>query len=296
MQQSIRPTISTRSSTLIFSCTDDNRSFAFGAPLMPELPEVEVTRMGLAGPLRGARIESVYVGKPLRWPLQCLPQSLVGRTILDVRRRGKYLLMDLSDGLLLWHLGMSGSLRVWPSRPEPGPHDHFDLVTSQGCLRLNDPRRFGAVVYAPSQDSHLGVEPLEPGFEPPSFYQALHQRRTAIKPLLLGGAVVVGVGNIYACEALFMAGIRPTLSAQRISRVRATALHAAIQQVLSRAIAIGGSSLRDFSGTEGQSGYFQLETKVYDREGLPCRDCGTTVRRKTQGQRSTFYCPQCQRT
>ena len=271
---------------------------------MPELPEVEVTRMGLAGPLRGARIESVYVGKPLRWPLQCLPQSLVGRTILDVRRRGKYLLMDLSDGLLLWHLGMSGSLRVWPSRPEPGLHDHFDLVTSQGCLRLNDPRRFGAVVYAPSQDSpqaqqllgHLGVEPLEPGFEPRSFYQALHQRRTAIKPLLLGGAVVVGVGNIYACEALFMAGIRPTLSAQRISRVRATALHAAIQQVLSRAIAIGGSSLRDFSGTEGQSGYFQLETKVYDREGLPCRDCGTTVRRKTQGQRSTFYCPQCQRT
>jgi formamidopyrimidine-DNA glycosylase len=271
---------------------------------MPELPEVEVTRLGLAGPLRGARIEAVYLGKPLRWPLQCLPQSLVGRTILDVRRRGKYLLMDLSDGLLLWHLGMSGSLRVWPNRPEPGPHDHFDLVTSQGCLRLNDPRRFGAVVYAPSQDSpqaqqllgHLGVEPLEPGFEPLSFYQALHQRRTAIKPLLLGGAVVVGVGNIYACEALFMAGIRPTLSAQRISRVRAAALHGAIQQVLSRAIAIGGSSLRDFSGTEGQSGYFQLETKVYDREGLPCRECGTTVRRKTQGQRSTFYCPQCQRT
>ena len=220
-----------------------------------------------------------------------------------MRRRGKYLLMDLSEGLLLWHLGMSGSLRVWPRRPEPGLHDHFDLVTSQGCLRLNDPRRFGAVVYAPGQDSpqaqqllgHLGVEPLEPGFEPSSFYQALHQRRTAIKPLLLGGAVVVGVGNIYACEALFMAGIRPTLSAQRISRVRATALHAAIQQVLSRAIAIGGSSLRDFSGTEGQSGYFQLETKVYDREGLPCHDCGTTIRRRVQGQRSTFYCPQCQR-
>ena len=270
---------------------------------MPELPEVEVTRLGLSGPLLGARIEAVYMGKPLRWPLQCLPQSLVGRTILDVRRRGKYLLMDLSEGLLLWHLGMSGSLRVWPTRPDPGPHDHFDLVTTQGCLRLNDPRRFGAVVYAPGQDSpqaqqllgHLGVEPLEPGFDPASFYLALHQRRTAIKPLLLGGAVVVGVGNIYACEALFMAGIRPTLSAQRISRARATALHGAIQQVLSRAIAIGGSSLRDFSGTEGQSGYFQLETKVYDREGLPCRDCGTTVRRKTQGQRSTFYCPQCQR-
>ena len=303
MQQSIRPTISTMSSTLIFSCTDDNRSFAFAAALMPELPEVEVTRMGLAAPLTGARIEAVYMGKSLRWPLQCLPQSLVGRTILGVRRRGKYLLMDLSEGLLLWHLGMSGSLRVWPRRPEPGLHDHFDLVTSNGCLRLNDPRRFGAVVYAPGQDSpqaqqllgHLGVEPLEPGFEAPSFYQALHQRRTAIKPLLLGGAVVVGVGNIYACEALFMAGIRPTLSAQRISRVRATALHAAIQQVLSRAIAIGGSSLRDFSGTEGQSGYFQLETKVYDREGLPCRDCGTTIRRRVQGQRSTFYCPQCQR-
>ncbi len=270
---------------------------------MPELPEVEVTRMGLVGPMKGARIEAVYLGKPLRWPLQCWPQSLVGRTILDVRRRGKYLLMDLSEGLLLWHLGMSGSLRVWPTRPEPGLHDHFDLCTNQGCLRLNDPRRFGAVVYAPSEHSpeaqkllgHLGLEPLQSGFEPLGFHQALRQRKTAIKQLLLSGDVVVGVGNIYACEALFLAGIRPTLSAQRISKTRAAALHAAIQQVLSRAIATGGSSLRDFTSAEGQSGYFQLETKVYDREGLPCRDCGTPIRRKVQGQRSTFYCPQCQR-
>ncbi len=270
---------------------------------MPELPEVEVTRLGLVGPLQGARIEAAYLGKPLRWPLQCLPQSLVGRTILDVRRRGKYLLMDLSEGLLLWHLGMSGSLRLWPTRPDPGLHDHFDLMTTHGCLRLNDPRRFGAVVYAPAESSpqaqqllgHLGLEPLQSAFQPLGFHQALRQRRTAIKQLLLAGDVVVGVGNIYACEALFLAGIRPTLSAQRISRARAAGLHAAIQQVLSRAIAIGGSSLRDFTGTEGQSGYFQLETKVYDREGQPCRECGTTIRRRVQGQRSTFYCPQCQR-
>jgi formamidopyrimidine-DNA glycosylase len=270
---------------------------------MPELPEVEVTRLGLSGPLLGARIEAVYMGKPLRWPLQCLPQSLVGRTILDVRRRGKYLLMDLSDGLLLWHLGMSGSLRVWPTRPDPGPHDHFDLVTTQGCLRLNDPRRFGAVVYAPGQDSpqaqqllgHLGVEPLGPGFDPASFYQALHQRRTAIKSLLLGGAVVVGVGNIYASESLFMAGIRPTTAANRLSKPRVARLHAAVVAVLRQALAAGGSSLRDFKHTDGQNGYFQLDAAVYGRAGEPCRVCATPIKTLRQGQRSTFFCPQCQK-
>jgi formamidopyrimidine-DNA glycosylase len=270
---------------------------------MPELPEVEVTRLGLVGPLQGARIEAAYLGKPLRWPLQCLPQSLVGRTILDVRRRGKYLLMDLSEGLLLWHLGMSGSLRLWPTRPDPGLHDHFDLMTTHGCLRLNDPRRFGAVVYAPDESSpqaqqllgHLGLEPLQSAFQPLGFHQALRQRRTAIKQLLLAGDVVVGVGNIYASEALFLAGIRPTTRASRISLARATRLHAAVRDVLARAVEKGGSTLRDFSNAQGESGYFQLEANVYDRAGLPCRVCQAPVRRIVQGQRATYYCTRCQR-
>jgi formamidopyrimidine-DNA glycosylase len=228
---------------------------------------------------------------------------LVGQTILDVRRRGKYLLMDLSEGLLLWHLGMSGSLRVWPSRPDPGPHDHFDLVTTQGCLRLNDPRRFGAVVFAPSEQSveavkllgHLGVEPLNGGFELEAFHAGLRKRKSAIKQVLLGGELVVGVGNIYASEALFLAGIRPTTRADRISRPRAEKLRLAVMDVLARAVKKGGSTLRDFSAADGKNGYFQLEAHVYDRVGEPCRVCGTSIRRIQQGQRSTYFCPVCQK-
>ena len=198
---------------------------------------------------------------------------------------------------------MSGSLNFATQQSAPSKHDHMDIETTQGCLRLHDPRRFGAAVWSRSEQQdpalkllgQLGMEPLSDEFAIEAFAKGLKQRSAAIKQVLLAGDVVVGVGNIYACEALFLAGIRPTLSAQRISRARAAGLHAAIQQVLSRAIAIGGSSLRDFTGTEGQSGYFQLETKVYDREGQPCRECGTTIRRRLQGQRSTFYCPQCQR-
>ena len=243
------------------------------------------------------------LGKPLRWPLGVDASELRGRRVLGVRRRGKYLLMDLDQGLLLWHLGMSGSLNFAPEQPAAGPHDHVDLQTDKGVLRLHDPRRFGAVVWVDNENSplaikllgHLGVEPLEGGFDPQVFYRGLHKRRAAIKPVLMAGDIVVGVGNIYACEALFMAGIRPTVSAARLSRARALRLHAAIVQVLSRALEQGGSTLRDFVSAEGKTGYFQLEAAVYGRAGQPCRVCATPVRVMVQGQRSTFYCPTCQK-
>jgi formamidopyrimidine-DNA glycosylase len=271
---------------------------------MPELPEVEVTRLSFADRIAGARIGSVRQGKPLRWPLGCLPQQLVGRTILGVRRRGKYLLLDLDKGLLLVHLGMSGSLSFTPQAPLAGAHDHFDIVTDLGVLRLNDPRRFGAVVHASGEEADearkllggLGVEPLGEHFDPVDFHAALRKRRAPIKQVLLAGDVVVGVGNIYASEALFLAGIRPTLAASRISGPRSRKLHAAIREVLARAVSKGGSTLRDFSDAQGQSGYFQLEAMVYGRAGEPCRVCGTTVRGIRQGQRATFYCPGCQKS
>jgi len=270
---------------------------------MPELPEVEVTRLSFADRIAGASVVSVTMGKPLRWALGCAPARLAGQLVLGVRRRGKYLLIDLSDGLLLVHLGMSGSLVFARHLPAPGKHDHFEMQTSQGCLRLNDPRRFGAVVYARSQSDpvaqkllgHLGVEPLDETFSLPDFQEALKSRQTAIKQVLLGGEVVVGVGNIYASEVLFLAGIRPTLKACKISRPRAALLHAAIVEVLTRAVEKGGSTLRDFSNAQGEKGYFQLEAMVYDRAGLPCRRCESPLRRIMQGQRSTFYCSCCQK-
>jgi formamidopyrimidine-DNA glycosylase len=270
---------------------------------MPELPEVEVTRRSFADHIAGARVLGVHLGKPLRWPLGCEHEALMGRTVTGVTRRGKYLLVQLDEGLLLLHLGMSGSLQFATSLPPRGVHDHFELQTSRGLLRLHDPRRFGAVVHAASADDpralkllgRLGVEPLEGGFDPLAFHQALQQRRTSIKQVLLGGDVVVGVGNIYASEALFMAGIRPTIRADRISKPRALRLHAAIVAVLNRAVALGGSTLRDFSSAQGQTGYFQLDAMVYGREGQPCRTCSTPIKTIRQGQRSTYYCPSCQK-
>jgi len=270
---------------------------------MPELPEVEVTRRSFASRIAGASVASVSLGKPLRWPLGCHPADLAGRQVLGVGRRGKYLILELDQGFLLLHLGMSGSLQFGEGLPPAGPHDHLNIVTSRGTLRLHDPRRFGAVIYATSlQDGvvskllgGLGVEPLEAGFDPVSFHQALKRRRSPIKQVLLAGDVVVGVGNIYASEALFAAGIRPTTRADRISLPRARKLHAAIVAVLQRALALGGSTLRDFSSAEGQSGYFQLDAMVYGRVGQPCRVCGTAIRQIRQGQRSTYYCPSCQK-
>jgi formamidopyrimidine-DNA glycosylase len=270
---------------------------------MPELPEVEVTRRGFAERIAGARIDAVRIGKPLRWALMVEPGALIGRQVLAVRRRGKYLLVDLNRGLLLLHLGMSGSLRFDAVLPSPGAHDHFDLVTDRGTLRLNDPRRFGAVVYVEDEAAPwavkllggLGMEPLGDAFDLDAFHAGLRKRRTAVKQVLLAGDVVVGVGNIYASEALFQAGIRPTLPAERISRPRAARLHAAVREILARAVEKGGSTLRDFSNVDGQNGYFQLEAAVYGRAGEPCRVCATPIRQLRQGQRSTYYCPKCQK-
>ena len=270
---------------------------------MPELPEVEVTRRSFAERIANAQILAMHMGKPLRWPLGVAPQSLVGRTVLGVRRRGKYLLLDLDQGLLLLHLGMSGSLNFAPSQAVAGPHDHMDLVTNLGVLRLHDPRRFGAVVWAASESApeaqkllgRLGVEPLDGQFGVSTFAEALKNRQSAIKQVLLAGDVVVGVGNIYASESLFLARIRPTTKAARLSRPRIERLHSAIVQVLNRAVMQGGSSLKDFVNAEGRTGYFQLEASVYGRAGEPCRVCETPIRSLVQGQRSTFYCPQCQK-
>ena len=270
---------------------------------MPELPEVEVTRLSFASRIAGARIEHLRMGKPLRWPLGVQPQQLHGRRVVGVRRRGKYLLLDLDQGLLLLHLGMSGSLNFAPVQPPAGPHDHMDLQTDRGTLRLHDPRRFGAVVWAPDPNApvvekllgRLGVEPLQEGFDAAHFHAGLRQRRAPIKQVLLAGDLVVGVGNIYASESLFLAGIRPTVAACRISRPKADRLHAAIIEVLSRAVQQGGSSLRDFVNAEGNTGYFQLQAAVYGRAGQACRICQTPVRSLVQGQRRTFFCPTCQK-
>jgi formamidopyrimidine-DNA glycosylase len=271
---------------------------------MPELPEVEVTRRSFAASIAGARIRQVHLGKPLRWPLGIAPEALVGRRVVEVRRRGKYLLIDLSEGLLLLHLGMSGSVLFRTQLPARAVHDHFELQTDQGTLRLNDPRRFGAVVYSPAQDhptaqkllGRLGVEPLSGDFDLGAFQRGLKARKAAIKQVLLAGDVVVGVGNIYASEALFLSGIRPTIRASRLSNARVARLQTSISDVLSRAVETGGSTLRDFSDADGASGYFQLEAMVYGREGQACRVCASPIRAIRQGQRSTFFCPTCQKS
>lgn len=270
---------------------------------MPELPEVEVTRRGVEHRLVGTRVLGVRLGKPLRWPLGVAPEALVGRTVRAVGRRGKYLLVHFDEGVLLVHLGMSGSLSVRTDPPEPGVHDHFDLVTTQGVLRLNDPRRFGAVVWSDSVDSDparkllakLGTEPLGDDFAAEAFYLALKRRQAPIKQVLLAGDVVVGVGNIYASEALFRAGIRPTTRASRLSRPRADRLHLAVREVLQRAVDSGGSTLRNYSNAVGEAGQFQSVAAVYGRAGQACPICGTPVKQLRQGQRSTFFCPACQK-
>jgi formamidopyrimidine-DNA glycosylase len=270
---------------------------------MPELPEVEVTRLSFASRIAGAHIHTAHFGKPLRWPLGCAANVLHDQQVLGVRRRGKYLLIDLNHGVLLVHLGMSGSISFGHDLPGMGKHDHFELITSQGTLRLHDPRRFGAVVYALSEDDaaarkllgRLGVEPLGDAFDAANFHAALKVKKIAIKQLLLAGEIVVGVGNIYASETLFLAGIRPTTRASRLSKPRTALLHSAIRQVLTQAVAKGGSTLKDFSNADGQTGYFQLEAMVYDRAGLPCKVCGNLIKTIRQGQRSTFFCAVCQK-
>jgi len=279
---------------------------------MPELPEVETTRQSFAQRIQGARVTAVRLGKPLRWPLGVAPDSLVGRTVGEASRRGKYLWLPLSQtgseagddpGGLLMHLGMSGSLAFTEAPPGAGTHDHFDLVTTRGTLRLTDPRRFGAVVWSVSRDegmaakllAGLGVEPFDPAFTGEHLHQALKKRRVAVKLALLAGDIVVGAGNIYACEALYAAGIDPRTRSDRISRPRADKLARAVRDTLARALALGGSTLRDFRDAHGMEGQFQAQAGVYGREKEPCRVCGAAIRRITQGQRSTFFCPACQK-
>lgn len=275
---------------------------------MPELPEVEVTRRSFAERIAGARIVSSVLGKPLRWPLGLQPQALQGRLVQGVRRRGKYLLLDLNEGLLLIHLGMSGSLRFVGGDEEPlgpaGAHDHFDLQTTRGLLRLHDPRRFGAVIYVPSETDalarklldHLGMEPLGDGFTLPDFKAGLAASRAPIKQLLLSGSVVVGVGNIYASEVLFLSRIHPATPARDIGPRKVKALYESIREVLALAVEQGGTTLRDFSSANGLEGHFQLQAKVYGREGMPCTHCGAPIRLLKQGQRSTYYCARCQKS
>jgi formamidopyrimidine-DNA glycosylase len=274
---------------------------------MPELPEVEVTRATLAQRLLGAQVRHVRLGKPLRWPLGRPPAALVGLTVGEIVRRGKYLWLPLrgpsADGGLLLHLGMSGSLQLSDAPAEPGRHDHFDLVSDRGTLRLTDPRRFGAVVWSDSLDSEpaakllggLGREPFDATLTAHALHGALQGRQAPIKAVLVGGEVVVGAGNIYACEALYRAGIDPRTPAARIGPRRAERLLDALRATLGRAIELGGSTLRDFRDAHGSAGAFQHEAQVYGRGGLPCLRCGRAIRRIVLGQRSTFYCPGCQR-
>jgi formamidopyrimidine-DNA glycosylase len=275
---------------------------------MPELPEVEVTRRGIAEPLLGARVLGLRLGKALRWPLGRDAGSFGGERIGAITRRGKYLWLPLQggvagDGGLLLHLGMSGSLALLADAAPAGAHDHFDLHTDRGTLRLNDPRRFGAVVWAAGLQAEpaagllarLGPEPFDPELTPQRFHATLRTRRAPIKAVLLGGEAVVGAGNIYACEALFAAGIHPALRADRISAPRAARLLAEVRQTLSRALELGGSTLRDFSDVHGASGAYQAQAAVYAREGQPCSRCGAVVKRRVMGQRSTYFCAGCQR-
>jgi formamidopyrimidine-DNA glycosylase len=274
---------------------------------MPELPEVETTRRGLAPHVVGQTIRAVVVRNPaLRWPVPGdLDARLRGGTISGIDRRGKYLLLRIegrTPGWLMVHLGMSGSLRVVHAESAPGPHDHFDLALADGhALRLRDPRRFGAVLWVEGDPArhpllaHLGVEPLSDAFSGDFLYRQTRARNAAIKLVLMDAHLVVGVGNIYANEALFEAGINPKLPARRLGPERCARLVAAVRHTLRRAIKAGGSSLRDFVGADGEPGYFQQQYFVYGRAGEACRRCGGPIRQIRQGQRSTFYCPRCQR-
>ncbi len=270
---------------------------------MPELPEVETTRLGLLPRLQDRTLTRIVVRNPhLRWPVPAdLGARLGGLTLRGLDRRGKYLLFDFGEAAQIVHLGMSGSLRLTVPDEPAALHDHVDWLFDNGTvLRLRDPRRFGAVLWTDDVGqhpllAHLGPEPLTPDFDAAYLHAQCRRRNAAIKQVIMDAQVVVGVGNIYASESLFHAGIRPATAARRLSRPACARLAAAIKQVLAAAIAAGGSSLRDYVASDGELGYFQLQTRVYDREGLPCKTCATPIRRIVQGQRASFYCPVCQR-
>ncbi len=285
------------------ACRDNYDTPSRAKLLMPELPEVEITRRGIEAHLARRTITGVVVrNRGLRWPVpRNLAALVAGREIRAVTRRAKYLLLDCGTGTLILHLGMSGSLRIVPRGEAPGPYDHFDLGVGEIAVRLRDPRRFGAVLWAEGDAArhpllvHLGVEPLSAAFTGTSLHVATRGRRAGIKLALMDHRLVAGVGNIYANESLFRAGIRPRTPARRVSLARCERLAEAVRATLEDALAAGGSTLRDFVGSDGAPGYFQQHYFVYDRAGEPCRVCGRPIRRVVQGQRSTYYCPGCQR-
>jgi formamidopyrimidine-DNA glycosylase len=279
---------------------------------LPELPEVETTLRGIEPALTGRTINLVIIrNASLRWPVPDEVDQARGRRVIRCWRRAKYLLIELNrdesdvvstEGGLLIHLGMSGSLRICEAGDAPRKHDHVDIVLDNGkCIRFNDPRRFGVFSWwEPPAEGHkllrdLGPEPLSDAFSGIHLWQKSRGRKGAVKNFIMDGKIVVGVGNIYASEALFTSGIHPMRAAGRVSATRYEALAAAIRDVLSRAIRQGGTTLRDFLNSDGNPGYFAQELLVYEREGLPCFQCQTPIRRKVIGQRASYYCPRCQR-
>lgn len=269
---------------------------------MPELPEVETTRLGLLPYVLQQRITQIQIRQPqLRWPVSAeVAELLPGQVIADLKRRGKYLLFVTPVGCQLVHLGMSGSLRLVQPAEVWRKHDHIEWTLASGnALRFHDPRRFGAVLWAVDPDQHpllaqLGPEPLTSEFTAEGLYQQAHGRRIAIKSLIMDSHLVVGVGNIYASEALFVAGIDPASPAGSISLPRLRLLVTAIQRSLAAAIQQGGTTLRDFVNGQGQPGYFQQQLQVYGRAGLPCVQCKTTLRAIKINQRTSAWCPNCQ--
>jgi formamidopyrimidine-DNA glycosylase len=271
---------------------------------MPELPEVETARRGISPHLLGRRVRAVTVrDRRLRWPIPAaLVKELPGQRIEDITRRGKYLLLHTSAGTVILHLGMSGSLRVLAADAPPQKHDHMDLELDSGrILRLRDPRRFGTVLWTRDNGLRhkllrdLGPEPLDAAFDGDHLFEASRGRKVAVKTFLMNSHVVVGVGNIYASESLYLAGIHPERLAGRITRERYALLAKAVKKVLTAAIKSGGTTLRDFTRETGEPGYFYLRLRVYDREGQRCKRCGGTIVSKVTGQRSTYYCPSCQK-
>src|SRR5579872_6481564 len=269
---------------------------------MPELPEVETTRRGLEPHVNGRRIVALAVHEPrLRWRVpDDLPAKIAGQRITGTGRRAKYLLIGLESGTLLVHLGMSGNLRVLPAATPRIAHDHYDLLLDSGrTLRFNDPRRFGSLHYTSGDPNghpllaRLAPEPFDPAFDPDYMWRITRRRRASIKQVLMNSRLVVGVGNIYASEALFRARIRPRRRAQSLSREEAGRLVKAVRAVLSRAIKVGGTTLRDYVGADGEPGYFRQKLYVYERN--ECRVCGTAIRQLTQQGRSSYYCPTCQK-
>ena len=269
---------------------------------MPELPEVETTRRGISPHVLGRKVQKVVVREPrLRWPVpEQLEQALSGSRITSVNRRAKYLLVETDSGILMVHLGMSGSLRIMPAGTPPLFHDHIDVVLDDGnCLRYHDPRRFGSFHWLDSPAhpllDHLGPEPLSTAFSGAYLYERSRRRQLSVKQFVMDGKVVVGVGNIYANEALFMAGIHPARAAGRVALKRYESLAETIKTVLRDAIEQGGTTLRDFVGGDGSPGYFAQQLRVYGRQGQPCRACKSVLNEIRQSGRSTVFCPSCQR-